>query len=130
MIYTKKVNLTIFKIYKKTQFFSEMLPKRSVNHVYNGIFVFFTLFYEQISYKIVNNTKKILKFTLRYHILSSCFVHSRFPPTRSSGIRLFFATSARGNPSIPNLLLCASHDPRSQRCHVNNCMHVLENLPD
>ena len=35
-----------------------------------------------------------------------------------------------GNPSISNLLLCASHDARSQRCHVNNCMHVLENLPD
>ena len=57
-------------------------------------------------------------------------MHSRFPPTRSSGIRVFSATSVRGNPSIPNLLLCASHDARSQRCHVNNCMHVLENLPD
>ena len=56
-------------------------------------------------------------------------LHSRFPPTRSSSIGVFSATSARGNPSIPNLL-CASHDARSQRCHVNNCMHVLENLPD
>ena len=57
-------------------------------------------------------------------------VHSRIPPTRSSSIGVFSVTSARGNPSIPNLLLCASHDARSQRCHVNNCMHVLENLPD
>ena len=63
-------------------------------------------------------------------LLYTSGIHSRFPPTRSSGIRVFSATSARGNPSIPNLLLCASHDARSQRCHVNNCMHVLENLPD
>ena len=47
-------------------------------------------------------------------------LHSRFPSTRSSSIGLFSATSVRGNPSIPYLLLCALYDARSQWCHVNN----------
>ena len=47
-----------------------MLPKNSINHEYNGIFVFFTKQFDKRLYRKVNFTIFFLLFTILYLIFS------------------------------------------------------------
>ena len=70
------------------------------------------------------------RYNLFFDFLNLKKLHSRFPQreARASEYGVFSATNARGNPSIPYLLLCALHDARSQWCYVNNCTEKFTRL--
>ena len=75
----KEQNLVVIITRQITEkIFPWNFAESSVNHGYNVIFVFFTIIYKQIRYKIANNTKKLIKFILRWYFIELFCIFYQF----------------------------------------------------